>query len=123
MLHSWAVPGEFFGSLLCYCPSPPTHSNKLLYPTPPHPSQVCLFLKRGADQHALDQEQQDPLTIAVQAANADIVTLLRLARMAEEMREAEAPPGQPGPLPGSSPTELQYRRCIQEFIGLHLEES
>lgn len=48
---------------------------------------------------------------------------LRLARMAEEMREAEAPPGQPGPLPGSSPTELQYRRCIQEFIGLHLEES
>lgn len=48
---------------------------------------------------------------------------LRLARMAEEMREAEAPPGQPGPLAGSSPTELQYRRCIQEFISLHLEES
>ncbi|KAL4831094.1 hypothetical protein H8958_007108 [Nasalis larvatus] len=36
---------------------------------------VCLFLKRGADQHALDQEQRDPLAIAVQAANADIVTL------------------------------------------------
>lgn len=48
---------------------------------------------------------------------------LRLARMAEEMREAEAPSGQPGPLAGSSPTELQYRRCIQEFISLHLEES
>lgn len=48
---------------------------------------------------------------------------LRLARMAEEMREAEAPPGQLGPLAGSSPTELQYRRCIQEFIGLHLEDS
>lgn len=48
---------------------------------------------------------------------------LRLARMAEEMREAEAPPGQPGLLAGSSPTELQYRRCIQEFISLHLEES
>nr|XP_042128260.1 arf-GAP with coiled-coil, ANK repeat and PH domain-containing protein 3 isoform X3 [Peromyscus maniculatus bairdii] len=77
-----------------------------------HTGQVCLFLKRGADQHALDQEQQDPLTIAIQAANADIVTLLRLARMAEEMREAEASPGQPGPLPGSSPTELQYRRTI-----------
>lgn len=43
--------------------------------------------------------------------------------MAEEMREAEAPPGQLGPLAGSSPTELQYRRCIQEFISLHLEES
>lgn len=71
----------------------------------------------------MDQEQQDPLTIAVRAANADIVTLLRLARMAEEMREAEAAPGQLGPLAGSSPTELQYRRCIQEFISLHLEES
>ncbi|XP_036083233.1 arf-GAP with coiled-coil, ANK repeat and PH domain-containing protein 3 isoform X1 [Rousettus aegyptiacus] len=88
-----------------------------------HTGQVCLFLKRGADQHALDQEQQDPLSIAIQEANADIVTLLRLARMAEEMREAEAPPGQPGLLAGSSPTELQYRRCIQEFISLHLEES
>ena len=43
--------------------------------------------------------------------------------MAEEMREAEAPSGQPGPLTGSSPTELQYRRCIQEFISLHLDES
>ncbi|XP_058408585.1 arf-GAP with coiled-coil, ANK repeat and PH domain-containing protein 3 isoform X5 [Diceros bicornis minor] len=88
-----------------------------------HTGQVCLFLKRGADQHALDHEQRDPLSIAVQEANADIVTLLRLARMTEEMREAEAPPGQPGPLAGSSPTELQYRRCIQEFISLHLEES
>uniref|UniRef100_A0A8D2ABL0 Arf-GAP with coiled-coil, ANK repeat and PH domain-containing protein n=1 Tax=Sciurus vulgaris TaxID=55149 RepID=A0A8D2ABL0_SCIVU len=97
----------------------PLHHATLLGRT----GQVCLFLKRGADQHALDQEQQDPLTIAVQAANADIVTLLRLARMAEEMREAEATPGQPGPLAGSSPTELQYRRCIQEFISLHLEES
>uniref|UniRef100_A0A5F5Q2B6 Arf-GAP with coiled-coil, ANK repeat and PH domain-containing protein n=1 Tax=Equus caballus TaxID=9796 RepID=A0A5F5Q2B6_HORSE len=97
----------------------PLHHATLLGRT----GQVCLFLKRGADQHALDHEQQDPLSIAVQEANADIVTLLRLARMAEEMREAEAPPGQPGPLAGSSPTELQYRRCIQEFISLHLEES
>ncbi|TEA39282.1 hypothetical protein DBR06_SOUSAS2110023, partial [Sousa chinensis] len=98
------------------CPGPaPTCSSAL--------SQVCLFLKRGADQHALDHTQQDPLSIAVQEANADIVTLLRLARMAEEMREAEAPAGQPGPLAGSSPTELQYRRCIQEFISLHLDES
>ncbi|XP_075405836.1 arf-GAP with coiled-coil, ANK repeat and PH domain-containing protein 3 isoform X1 [Tenrec ecaudatus] len=97
----------------------PLHHATLLGRT----GQVCLFLKRGADQHALDHDQQDPLSIAVQAANADIVTLLRLARMTEEMREAEALPGQPGPLTGSSPTELQYRRCIQEFIGLHLEES
>ncbi|XP_027711233.1 arf-GAP with coiled-coil, ANK repeat and PH domain-containing protein 3 isoform X4 [Vombatus ursinus] len=61
-----------------------------------HTGQVCLFLKRGADQHALDEDQQDPLAIAVQAANADIVTLLRLARMNEEMRAAEGPLGQPG---------------------------
>ncbi|KAM9243218.1 arf-GAP with coiled-coil, ANK repeat and PH domain-containing protein 3 isoform 2-T2 [Dugong dugon] len=40
-----------------------------------HTGQVCLFLKRGAEQHALDDDQQDPLSIAVQAANADIVTL------------------------------------------------
>uniref|UniRef100_A0A8C4JVR0 Arf-GAP with coiled-coil, ANK repeat and PH domain-containing protein n=1 Tax=Dromaius novaehollandiae TaxID=8790 RepID=A0A8C4JVR0_DRONO len=60
-----------------------------------HTGQVCLFLKRGANQHAVDGDGQDPLSIAVQAANADIVTLLRLARMNEEMREAEGPFGQP----------------------------
>lgn len=37
--------------------------------------QVCLFLKRGANQHATDEDGKDPLTIAVEAANADIVTL------------------------------------------------
>ncbi|KAK3518719.1 hypothetical protein QTP70_008908 [Hemibagrus guttatus] len=57
---------------------------------------VCLFLKRGATQNDGDDDGQDPLSIAVQAANADIVTLLRLARMNEEMRESEGPLGQPG---------------------------
>lgn len=47
---------------------------------------------------------------------------LRLARMNEEMREAEAPLGQPGQYPSSSPTEQQYRKCIQEFICLTIEE-
>ncbi|XP_015455795.1 arf-GAP with coiled-coil, ANK repeat and PH domain-containing protein 2 isoform X1 [Pteropus alecto] len=61
-----------------------------------HTGQVCLFLKRGANQHATDEEGKDPLSIAVEAANADIVTLLRLARMNEEMRESEGPYGQPG---------------------------
>uniref|UniRef100_A0A8C2DCI4 Arf-GAP with coiled-coil, ANK repeat and PH domain-containing protein n=1 Tax=Cyprinus carpio TaxID=7962 RepID=A0A8C2DCI4_CYPCA len=61
-----------------------------------HTGQVCLFLKRGATQNDGDEDGQDPLSIAVQAANADIVTLLRLARMNEEMREAEGPFGQPG---------------------------
>lgn len=37
--------------------------------------QVCLFLKRGANQHATDEDGKDPLSIAVEAANADIVTL------------------------------------------------
>ncbi|XP_075363292.1 arf-GAP with coiled-coil, ANK repeat and PH domain-containing protein 2 isoform X1 [Mycteria americana] len=61
-----------------------------------HTGQVCLFLKRGANQHATDEDGKDPLSIAVEAANADIVTLLRLARMNEEMRESEGPYGQPG---------------------------
>uniref|UniRef100_A0A3P8WKL9 Arf-GAP with coiled-coil, ANK repeat and PH domain-containing protein n=1 Tax=Cynoglossus semilaevis TaxID=244447 RepID=A0A3P8WKL9_CYNSE len=61
-----------------------------------HTGQVCLFLKRGATQTDEDEDGQDPLSIAVQQANADIVTLLRLARMNEEMRESEGPFGQPG---------------------------
>uniref|UniRef100_A0A672SLZ8 Arf-GAP with coiled-coil, ANK repeat and PH domain-containing protein n=1 Tax=Sinocyclocheilus grahami TaxID=75366 RepID=A0A672SLZ8_SINGR len=61
-----------------------------------HTGQVCLFLKRGASQMEVDEDGQDPLSIAVQAANPDIVTLLRLARMNEEMREADGPFGQPG---------------------------
>ncbi|XP_028266337.1 arf-GAP with coiled-coil, ANK repeat and PH domain-containing protein 3 isoform X7 [Parambassis ranga] len=61
-----------------------------------HTGQVCLFLKRGATQNDEDEEGHDPLSIAVQQANADIVTLLRLARMNEEMRESEGPFGQPG---------------------------
>ncbi|XP_072282743.1 arf-GAP with coiled-coil, ANK repeat and PH domain-containing protein 3 [Pyxicephalus adspersus] len=87
-----------------------------------HTGQVCLFLKRGANQHAVDEDGQDPLSISVQAANADIVTLLRLARMNEEMREAEGPFGQPGQYPSNSPTEQQYRKCIQEFICLNIDE-
>ncbi|XP_043919135.1 arf-GAP with coiled-coil, ANK repeat and PH domain-containing protein 3 isoform X2 [Protopterus annectens] len=87
-----------------------------------HTGQACLFLKRGANQHALDEDGHDPLSIAVQAANADIVTLLRLARMNEEMREAEGPFGQPGQYPSNSPTEQQYKKCIQEFITLNIDE-
>lgn len=36
---------------------------------------VCLFLKRGADYNARDKNEKDPITIAVENANADIVTL------------------------------------------------
>uniref|UniRef100_A0A3B4Y2V0 Arf-GAP with coiled-coil, ANK repeat and PH domain-containing protein n=1 Tax=Seriola lalandi dorsalis TaxID=1841481 RepID=A0A3B4Y2V0_SERLL len=87
-----------------------------------HTGQVCLFLKRGATQNDGDEDGQDPLSIAVQQANADIVTLLRLARMNEEMRESEGPFGQPGQYPISSPTEQQYKKCIQEFICLNIAE-
>jgi len=38
-------------------------------------SQVCQFLKRGADIKVKDKAGNDPLSIAVSAANADIVTL------------------------------------------------
>ncbi|XP_036844507.1 arf-GAP with coiled-coil, ANK repeat and PH domain-containing protein 3 isoform X3 [Oncorhynchus mykiss] len=87
-----------------------------------HTGQVCLFLKRGATQNDEDEDGQDPLSIAVQAANADIVTLLRLAKMNEEMRESEGPFGQPGQYPTSSSTEQQYKKCIQEFICLHIAD-
>uniref|UniRef100_A0A8C5B535 Arf-GAP with coiled-coil, ANK repeat and PH domain-containing protein n=1 Tax=Gadus morhua TaxID=8049 RepID=A0A8C5B535_GADMO len=87
-----------------------------------HTGQVCLFLKRGATQTDGDDDGQDPLSIAVQQANADIVTLLRLARMNEEMRESEGPFGQPGQYPVCSSTEQQYRKCIQEFICITIAE-
>ena len=37
--------------------------------------QVCLLLKRGADQTVKDLNGNDALTIAINNANADIVTL------------------------------------------------
>uniref|UniRef100_A0A8C6WWC0 Arf-GAP with coiled-coil, ANK repeat and PH domain-containing protein n=1 Tax=Neogobius melanostomus TaxID=47308 RepID=A0A8C6WWC0_9GOBI len=88
-----------------------------------HTGQVCLFLKRGANQNAADIDEKTPLSIAVEAANADIVTLLRLAKMNEEMREAEGPYSQSGQYNSNSPTEMQYRKCMQEFISLQLGET
>ncbi|KAM9312392.1 arf-GAP with coiled-coil, ANK repeat and PH domain-containing protein 1 [Gastrophryne carolinensis] len=44
---------------------------------------ACLFLKRGANINALDKEGKDVLSIAIETANADIVTLLRLVKMRE----------------------------------------
>uniref|UniRef100_A0A3B5BAZ0 Arf-GAP with coiled-coil, ANK repeat and PH domain-containing protein n=1 Tax=Stegastes partitus TaxID=144197 RepID=A0A3B5BAZ0_9TELE len=61
-----------------------------------HTGLVCLFLKRGADYNARDKNQKDPITIAVDNANADIVTLLRIAKMNKEMREMDGAFGQPG---------------------------
>ncbi|KAI1882600.1 hypothetical protein AGOR_G00236550 [Albula goreensis] len=100
-----------------WLPSPLHHATIL-----GHTGQVCLFLKRGASQNAMDIDHKNPLSIAVEAANADIVTLLRLAKMNEEMREAEGPYGQTGQYSTNSHTEMQYKKCIQEFISLQLEE-
>uniref|UniRef100_A0A3Q0SFA7 Arf-GAP with coiled-coil, ANK repeat and PH domain-containing protein n=1 Tax=Amphilophus citrinellus TaxID=61819 RepID=A0A3Q0SFA7_AMPCI len=61
-----------------------------------HTGLVCLFLKRGADYNARDKNQKDPITIAVDNANADIVTLLRIAKMNKEMREMDGAFGQTG---------------------------
>ncbi|XP_054646601.1 arf-GAP with coiled-coil, ANK repeat and PH domain-containing protein 2-like isoform X2 [Dunckerocampus dactyliophorus] len=75
-----------------------------------HTGQVCLFLKRGANQNAADIEEKTPLAIAVEAANADIVTLLRLAKMNEEMREAEGPYSQSG--------DETYQDIFQDFTHM-----
>ncbi|XP_034149541.1 arf-GAP with coiled-coil, ANK repeat and PH domain-containing protein 2 isoform X2 [Esox lucius] len=72
-----------------------------------HTGQVCLFLKRGANQNASDIDAKTPLSMAVDAANADIVTLLRLAKMNEEMREAEGPYMQSG--------DETYQDIFQDF--------
>ncbi|XP_016405194.1 arf-GAP with coiled-coil, ANK repeat and PH domain-containing protein 2-like [Sinocyclocheilus rhinocerous] len=53
---------------------------------------VCLFLKRGADYNAKDIDDKDPIGIAIDNANADIVTLLRIAKMNKEMREMDGTP-------------------------------
>ncbi|XP_062419245.1 arf-GAP with coiled-coil, ANK repeat and PH domain-containing protein 2-like isoform X9 [Pungitius pungitius] len=75
-----------------------------------HTGQVCLFLKRGANQNAADIDEKTPLIIAVDAANADIVTLLRLAKMNEEMREAEGPYSQSG--------DETYQDIFQDFTHM-----
>ncbi|XP_028330029.1 arf-GAP with coiled-coil, ANK repeat and PH domain-containing protein 1 isoform X2 [Gouania willdenowi] len=61
-----------------------------------HTGLVCLFLKRGADYNAKDKNQKDPITIAVDSANADIVTLLRIAKMNKEMQETDEAYGPSG---------------------------
>ncbi|KAL0883280.1 hypothetical protein ABMA27_016699 [Loxostege sticticalis] len=54
-----------------------------------HTGQVCLLLRYRADQSIADNDGRTPLDIAVGHANADIVTLLRLTKLNEEMRESE----------------------------------
>lgn len=48
---------------------------------------------------------------------------LRLAKMNEEMRESEGPYSHTGQYNSNSPTEMQYRKCMEEFISLQLGDS
>ncbi|KAF4088620.1 hypothetical protein AMELA_G00056730 [Ameiurus melas] len=84
-----------------------------------HTGQVCLFLKRGACQSVSDMDGRSPLSIAMDTTNADIVTLLRMAKVNEEMRESLEQPTQY--FQSHSHSE-QYRKCIQEFIAQQLDE-
>ncbi|XP_031423664.1 arf-GAP with coiled-coil, ANK repeat and PH domain-containing protein 3b isoform X2 [Clupea harengus] len=85
-----------------------------------HTGQVSLFLKRGALQTEVDEDGQDPLSIAVQAANADIVTLLRLARMNEEMRESEGPFGHPADTRSPVSPKVSKRDFRDRVSGISL---
>ncbi|XP_064593466.1 arf-GAP with coiled-coil, ANK repeat and PH domain-containing protein 1, partial [Zonotrichia leucophrys gambelii] len=78
-----------------------------------HTGLACLFLKRGADVNAVDADGRDPLTIAMDLANADIVTLLRLAKM----RELEVAQGQTG-----DDTYLDIFRDISLMASDHPEK-
>ncbi|OTF74545.1 Centaurin beta-like protein [Euroglyphus maynei] len=51
--------------------------------------QVCLLLKRGADPSIKNQLEEDALSIALDKACADIVTVLRLKKLKDEMRNDE----------------------------------
>ena len=47
---------------------------------------VCLFLKRGANKEIVDTRGKTPLSLALEAPHADIVTLLRLSQLNDNMR-------------------------------------
>uniref|UniRef100_A0A665V7F2 Arf-GAP with coiled-coil, ANK repeat and PH domain-containing protein n=1 Tax=Echeneis naucrates TaxID=173247 RepID=A0A665V7F2_ECHNA len=88
-----------------------------------HTGLVCLFLKRGADYNARDKNQKDPITIAVDNANADIVTLLRIAKMNKEMREMDGAFGQSGLSGGQgSGRKLKskgtFSKCFYEVLPI-----
>jgi len=77
-----------------------------------HTGQVCQFLKRGANQGALDINGLDAISIAVNAANADIVTLLRLAKLNEEIKESEL--GNPG--------DATFSEVFKDFSNMAVED-
>ena len=50
---------------------------------------MCLLLKHRANHHLVNNNNKQPLDIAVANSDADIVTLLRLAALNEEIRESD----------------------------------
>ncbi|XP_025419961.1 arf-GAP with coiled-coil, ANK repeat and PH domain-containing protein 2 isoform X3 [Sipha flava] len=54
-----------------------------------HTAQVCLLLKHKANQYLRNHENVEPLEVAIKQANANIVTLLKLSRLNEEIKNSE----------------------------------
>lgn len=50
---------------------------------------VCLLLKRGADPLALDKNNIDPIQIATENFQPNIVTILRVAKMNNDLKEQD----------------------------------
>ncbi|KAL3269781.1 hypothetical protein HHI36_008841 [Cryptolaemus montrouzieri] len=73
-----------------------------------HTAQVCLFLKHRANIAMEDDEGKTALSMAEEKKNADIVTLLRIARLNEEMKECE---------PGLTGDEL-FNDVVRDFSHL-----
>lgn len=50
---------------------------------------VCLLLKRGADPLCIDKNNEDPIQIATENCQANIVTILRVAKMNNDLKEQD----------------------------------
>lgn len=50
---------------------------------------VCLLLKRGADPLCVDKNDEDPIQIATENCQANIVTILRVAKMNNDLKEQD----------------------------------
>lgn len=50
---------------------------------------VCLLLKRGADPLSVDKNNEDPIQIATENCQANIVTILRVAKMNNDLKEQD----------------------------------
>jgi Arf-GAP/coiled-coil/ANK repeat/PH domain-containing protein len=50
---------------------------------------VCLLLKRGADPLSIDKNNEDPIQIATDNCQPNIVTILRVAKMNNDLKEQD----------------------------------